>query len=66
MFLIVAECPCCRDRAWHCESCWNKFHNGARDKDWVPPAYKGQPLFKRELIDSFNKMEEELKYGHTG
>ena len=40
--LVRNECPCCtkisrtqdfRD-LWHCEYCWNKYHNGIRDKDW--------------------------------
>lgn len=20
---------------WHCEACWDKFHNGSVDKDWI-------------------------------
>jgi hypothetical protein len=25
-----------RGMDWHCESCWNRFHNGLRNKDWLP------------------------------
>ena len=42
------KCSCCRDRVWHCEDCWNKYHDGFRDKDWIPPMYPNQPLFKTE------------------
>ena len=24
----------------HCEDCWNKFHHGERDKDYVPLEVK--------------------------
>lgn len=31
---------------WHCEWCWNKYHHGERDKDYIPPKYPDQPLFE--------------------
>ena len=45
------NCMCCHNAAfanyenmtakqlievmWHCEYCWDKYHNGERDKDWL-------------------------------
>ena len=40
-FLIQSECPCCRDFLHHCKRCWDKYHNGVRDKDYKPPEYYG-------------------------
>lgn len=54
-FVLQQECPCCRAMLWHCEDCWNKYHNGLRDKDWIPPKYTGQPLIPREIIDEINR-----------
>ena len=39
-FVIQQECKCCQyfvnsGDLFHCEDCWNKFHNGERDKDWL-------------------------------
>ena len=42
------NCPCCREFLHHCERCWNRFHNGEKDKDYEPPEYYGQPLDKSE------------------
>lgn len=41
--MITNDCPCCRNainskeayETHHCEDCWNKYHNGLRDKDWL-------------------------------
>lgn len=43
VFLVTRDCYCCVkmvsdfkiDDNWHCEWCWNKHHNGLRDKDWL-------------------------------
>jgi hypothetical protein len=40
VFLINNNCPCCRtiperNSGYHCEDCWDKYHNGERDKDWL-------------------------------
>lgn len=38
--IIEQDCKCCQkhmrtgDR-WHCEDCWNKYHHGGRDGDWL-------------------------------
>lgn len=38
-FLIEPNCRCCqsslkRGNLDHCEACWNRYHNGERDKDY--------------------------------
>ena len=53
--LLEPECPCCRAKLWHCEECWNKYHNGLRDNDWIPPKFHGQRL--GENIYSFGNKE---------
>jgi len=38
VFIINQMCYCCmhpRDDFWHCEHCWDSFHNGIKDKDWL-------------------------------
>lgn len=50
-FMIQPEvCPCCRDALWHCEKCWNIYHHGLRDKDYIPPKYYGQPLLPEGIL----------------
>lgn len=56
-FLMQTECPCCRDRLQHCEKCWDKFHNGKRDNDYIPPKH-----FWESMSEGINKIMEE-KYG---
>jgi ribosomal protein L37AE/L43A len=42
-FVLNPDCPCCAEgmrrgmgmMVWHCEDCWNKWHNGLRDKDFI-------------------------------
>ena len=39
--MLTDDCPCCRKwlktgDLWHCRDCWNRYHNGLRDKDWLP------------------------------
>lgn len=32
------NCLCCqnpREDFWHCKDCWDKYHNGERDNDWL-------------------------------
>ena len=43
-FLHQSECPCCKNHWHHCEKCWNIFHNGLKDKDYIEPAYYGMPM----------------------
>ena len=38
------ECPCCEAQVHHCKACWNKYHNGERDNDYIEPDYYGMPL----------------------
>ena len=56
-------CPCCRDHLWHCESCWNKFHNGIIHKDYEPPKYFGQPM--NEKIDKIMAEEYGIEFNPT-
>lgn len=40
MFLMRMDCKCCQKAArnfdlHHCKDCWNKFHHGKRDNDWI-------------------------------
>lgn len=44
--MIKRDCKCCQDTLWHCEDCWNKNHNGLKDKDFIPPKYFGQKMFE--------------------
>jgi len=39
---IKPNCPCCNTNSWygygdgwHCEFCWNMWHHGERDKDFL-------------------------------
>lgn len=39
-FMVETDCRCCQKFGktgdmWHCKSCWNKWHNGERDQDWL-------------------------------
>ena len=52
---IRNDCPCCVLSVHHCESCWNKFHNGEKHKDFEPPEYFGQPFFSEEVVEEVNK-----------
>lgn len=45
------KCPCCKNLLHHCEDCWNKYHNGLRDNDYIPPAYYGESMFD---LDEWN------------
>jgi hypothetical protein len=31
----------------HCQKCWDGFHNGRIDNDYVEPAYYGQPMSEK-------------------
>lgn len=38
--MMTDDCPCCRKwvatgELWHCQDCWNRYHNGLRDNDWL-------------------------------
>lgn len=40
VMMVHGNCKCCDKFArtgdfWHCEECWNNFHNGKRDNDWL-------------------------------
>jgi hypothetical protein len=35
-----SACRCCQKFLktgfiWHCQACWDEFHNGKTDKDWM-------------------------------
>jgi len=52
--LIIPECPCCQKFMkagdhWHCKWCWDRYHNGRRDNDWLPR----EELEKRHARPSF-------------
>jgi len=56
VMLLYMDCPCCRKFAktgdfWHCEYCWNKNHNGLRDKDFLT----------REEFDKTHENMKEIK-----
>ena len=53
--MIRSDCPCCKDVLHHCKCCWNKFHNGVADKDYVPPQYYGEPFYPEDFIKKFNE-----------
>ena len=38
---------------WHCEYCWNKFHNGLRDNDW-----EDEETFRKKRGEEMNDMKE--------
>jgi len=44
--MLRSDCPCCQrfirgfifirgSDGWHCELCWNDYHNGIRDHDFL-------------------------------
>ncbi len=45
-FLVQRECSCCRGHLWHCEKCWDTYHNGKKDNDYIEPEHYGQPMFE--------------------
>jgi len=51
--LGIIECPCCRDFLHHCRKCWNEYHNGERDNDYIPPKYYGQCILRDEVMEIF-------------
>ena len=64
-FAVTSSCRCCttaiqRKTIWHCENCWNKFHNGEKDKDWLnEDKYKKTHIDETELFEQFDKLERE-------
>lgn len=47
---------------WHCEKCWDRYHNGQRDKDYIPPKYFGHAMMSKELaFKIFKEYGMELK-----
>ena len=66
--IIKQECPCCskfgrtKDYAdmWHCEDCWNKYHNGLKDKDFQDN--KTWLEENKEMIEKCNERLEAI-YG---
>ena len=59
MMVQPLRCPCCKAMLYHCESCWNEYHNGLRDRDFIPPAYYGEPLFDLDT-NSGNEMSKPI------
>ncbi len=53
VFGMNMQCPCCRDRLHHCEACWDKFHNGEKHKDFIPPAYYGESMFDEKAFRAY-------------
>ena len=56
--MINPDCKCCRKFGrtgdmWHCEYCWNKFHNGLRDNDW-----EDEETFRKKRGEEMNNMKE--------
>ena len=54
--MIQQECPCCRDHLHHCKKCWDRFHNGKRHNDYIPPEYFGQSMMSKEVQDKLEKL----------
>jgi hypothetical protein len=67
-FLVNMECACCRDGLWHCQKCWERFHNlgplGAGD--YVSPDFYGQSMFSIEMVNGSRRMAElEIEFEST-
>lgn len=61
-FLINHDCLCCRNYLHHCKKCWNKFHNGENDNDYVQPLFYGESMMDEEIkIKMKNELGIELK-----
>lgn len=66
--LCQTDCKCCQKALrtgsfWHCEFCWNKWHNGLRDRDWISREEwekSGRGERDREI---WRKIQEEIKCG---
>jgi hypothetical protein len=55
VFLVQSDCKCCKEFLHHCWTCWRDHHNGARDNDYVPPRYYGEPM-----SEDFDKALKEM------
>lgn len=42
--MMNPNCPCCNNFLHHCKKCWDKYHNGQRDNDYIPPKFYGELL----------------------
>lgn len=62
MAIGVEGCPCCESLLHHCKNCWDKYHNGLRDNDYVPPAYYGESLFNLDEWESERYREAAMEY----
>lgn len=56
VMMINQNCNCCINPAFdffHCKFCWNKWHNGERDNDWLDAEKyrKQQPSEIQKLIE---------------
>jgi len=60
-FMINMKCPCCNSLEWHCEDCWDKYHNGQKDKDYKPIPDEDWLKIKEELRKMANQVIEEDK-----
>lgn len=58
--MIRQDCICCRLDLYHCENCWNKYHNGESHKDYISPKYYGQPFFPEELTKRINENMKQM------
>lgn len=56
-------CLCCRDHLWHCKSCWDKYHNGKKHKDYITPKYYGQSM--NENIDKIMREKYGIDFNPT-
>ena len=64
MFCVNPSCKCCmnpRDDFWHCEDCWNKFHNGLKDKDWMTEREWIQSGHAERFIQTRRRWKKEIE-----
>ncbi len=61
-FIIHQNCKCCQQFLEHCLRCWNEFHNGKKDKDYIPPEYYGQSMMPKDVSKELEKMGERFRH----
>ena len=60
-FIVSSECKCCTNFLWHCQRCWNKFHNGIKHDDYITPDFYGHSMMSKEVYEKmFEIMGEEF------
>ena len=71
-FMADLQCPCCatmlkRKSKHHCKSCWDKFHNGLKDNDWLSWdewVEKGEDKYDEEFFKRYFKDIEAILAEH--